>query len=280
MAYLFYGMSITASEEKKRDVTTRSTARPIPHFQLHQHWAPDGDSTTRHKLLKRAPLNTWVSIGNGTYNGIPHEIHFIRYEDFIGHKVVQNPFLQNSSLPGRLQSRHRVSHHKYFPGTVAYYETNNNNVLNVDSLMGKMDNPPDASEFVGSSVEKASAESGRQDFCPEFALGDETADPGYLVWTAATLNIDASDIQLALAKCRKTIDYVIYARDPLEIDEIQLLLSTYPLANVEEHNSVNGWGMLYWIASLTQAEVADLKRSKQVRQHCTLRCFGHKLKFS
>lgn len=76
--------------------------RDIPasdfHFQHHSQWLPPTESsknssnntcsTPRCMLLAGTPTHTWTSVGNGTYKGRSHELHFLHTEKMHGHLVV------------------------------------------------------------------------------------------------------------------------------------------------------------------------------------------------
>ena len=68
--------------------------REIPafdtHFQYHSDWLqPTNDTclTAHCKLLATAPMHTWTPVGNGTYKGRFHDLHFLHTGQMIGHRV-------------------------------------------------------------------------------------------------------------------------------------------------------------------------------------------------
>ena len=61
--------------------------------------------------------------------------------------------------------------------------------------------------------------------------------------------------------------YAIYPEDGLIVDSISALLASYPDAGIDKHVSVNGWGVLYWQATLSLAQLHEVKANKQVRYH-------------
>jgi hypothetical protein len=101
-------------------------------------------------------------IGNETYNSIPHEMHFIKHKNSTSYRVVQN---QTFNTPGTLDARGHVYSHIYWPGSEArYYQDHRHKGLITEDLLSRIHNPSGASEFIGKSVKKASAESGRQQY--------------------------------------------------------------------------------------------------------------------
>lgn len=62
-------------------------------------------------------------------------------------------------------------------------------------------------------------------------------------------------------------EYVIYPVDGHDIDSISSLLASYPPnTKVIGHNSVSGWGMMYWVATLSPAQAEEVSLNKQVRR--------------
>jgi hypothetical protein len=265
VAYLFYGLALHEIEEQDTDIITRNVAPRGLHYERLEKWSPNGNITTHDKLLAQAPPNTWVMVGDGTYNGIPHEMHFIKHENSTGYRVVQN---QTFDTPGTLDARGHVYGHHHWPGTEArYYQDHRYESYHTEDLLGKINNPSGVSEFIGESVEKASAESGRQQYCAQLMLADDTSDPGLLIWDTNALDISTSELDTLLQKCREDmlpLRYTIYPRDPFDIADISALLASFPLANVVPHDSISGWGMLYWTAELTLDQVAMVRGNKQV----------------
>jgi hypothetical protein len=87
--------------------------------------------------------------------------------------VVQNQTLDTLRT---LDARGGIYSHKYFAGTKACYYTDlRNNGIYTKDLLRKINNLSGVSEFIGESVEKASAESGRKEYCAQFMLADDTS---------------------------------------------------------------------------------------------------------
>ncbi|PVH71276.1 hypothetical protein DL98DRAFT_597069 [Cadophora sp. DSE1049] len=64
----------------------------------------------------------------------------------------------------------------------------------------------------------------------------------------------------------KPIRYIIYPVDAFKLDSISALLASFPNANVVEHVSVSGWGMMYWEAQLTSDQLQEVKSHQQVEE--------------
>lgn len=280
VAYLFYGIALNEIEQQDTDIHTRDSAVRGLHYQRSEEWAPEGNISTHHKLISHAPLDTWVIVGNGTYNNVPHEIHFIKHETMTGYRVVQEETLDTQGL---LRSRgYGLTGHQYFgPTMAAYYQGHApksfKDQIDIERIISGPKKPAGVGDFIGMSVAKASAESGRQQYCAEFTYStisgdgtrvDDTTEPGVLVWGSTALNASTADFGQSLTKCieenKTPPEYVIYPRDPFDIDDITRLLSTFVLAGVVANPSISGWGMLYWTAFLTDPELAEVKAHKQV----------------
>jgi hypothetical protein len=102
----------------------RSLSSSKHHFQVHSLWEPVGNCTTSCMLLGHAPQHVWTPVGNGTYNGIQHELHFMHTDKFTAHRAfpgVIKPGEDNSTLTprqwvsihGQLVNTGGVSPHTY-----------------------------------------------------------------------------------------------------------------------------------------------------------------------
>lgn len=60
-------------------------------------------------------------------------------------------------------------------------------------------------------------------------------------------------------------EYVIFPVDNFKTDSIAALLASYPNANIVEHVSVSGWGLMYWDATLSPVQYQEVVAHKQVR---------------
>lgn len=58
--------------------------------------------------------------------------------------------------------------------------------------------------------------------------------------------------------------FFIYAKDTLDLKELQALLESFPDANLKEQVSINGHGILFWSANLTLKEVLEVWAESQV----------------
>lgn len=76
----------------------RSIAPSNHQFQVHSEWEGVENCTTQCLLVANTPENTWTAVGNGTYNGIFHELHFMHNRNFTTHRVYQGQRPSESSL--------------------------------------------------------------------------------------------------------------------------------------------------------------------------------------
>jgi hypothetical protein len=202
----------------------RSLSSSKHHFQVHSNWEPVENCTTRCMLLDHAPKQAWTPVGNGTYNGIYHELYFMRTDKFISHMAVRaavEPDDKHSVLNTRQYASWGtnlvpISGNGRNP-RARLYETIP--ALRTAALAPTINeypspNPPDdASDWMGESVEEAVAMSNNSGFC--FTLMS-----GGVVVSSALLGIDtnggytvngqnwgsdwnsAADVEDAIAQCQ------------------------------------------------------------------------------
>ena len=108
MAVAYLNCAIALGQADGLYLATRGLAIPSANFQVDPQWSPDNNCTMRCKILAGAPVNAWVHMGNGTYNGIPHEIQFMHNENMNRHGVLQYPFPGSLSAAGELAARANV----------------------------------------------------------------------------------------------------------------------------------------------------------------------------
>jgi hypothetical protein len=74
VAFLILSMLNDNYALTKRDVEPHTNYD----FETHSQWKASGNCTTTHCMLADGvPLHTWTSVGNGSYNGAPYELHFM-----------------------------------------------------------------------------------------------------------------------------------------------------------------------------------------------------------
>jgi hypothetical protein len=69
----------------------------------------------------------------------------------------------------------------------------------------------------------------------------------------------------ATEESSSSLEYAIFPVDNFKTDSILALLASYPNANVQEHVSVSGWGIMYWDATLSPVQYQEVAAHKQVR---------------
>ncbi|PQE23944.1 mutanase protein [Rutstroemia sp. NJR-2017a WRK4] len=87
VSFLFY--SIYQDDSSGQVSTSRIRSLSNYHFQAHSKWKPVDNCTIHCMLASSSPSNTWMPVGNGTFNGIYHELHFMHTDKAFGHKVYQ-----------------------------------------------------------------------------------------------------------------------------------------------------------------------------------------------
>lgn len=86
--------------------TRRDLSSSDYQFQYHLEWQPTGTcSTARCMAVAGAPLNTWIPLGNGTYNGKFYDLHFVHTGKVMGHRAWPGGFPNESSLANPLAGR-------------------------------------------------------------------------------------------------------------------------------------------------------------------------------
>ena len=83
--------------------------------------------------------------------------------------------------------------------------------------------------------------------------------------TFSSKNTDNAASSLPATEESSSHEYVIFPVDNFKINSISALLASYPNANVQEHVSVSGWGMMYWDATLSPVQYQEVAAHKQVR---------------
>jgi hypothetical protein len=63
--------------------------------------------------------------------------------------------------------------------------------------------------------------------------------------------------------------FVIFPVDPFDVDSLSALLASIPNANVVPHESISGFGMMYWTADLTPSQWKQVTQNKQVSNSWT-----------
>jgi len=190
----------------------RSLSSSKHHFQVHSLWEPVGNCTTSCMLLGHALQHVWTPVGNGTYNGIHHELHFMHTDKFTAHRAfpgVIKPGEDNSTLTprqwvsihGQLVNTGGVSPHTYL------YNLRSQQ-LNYAATINEYPSPDHeaAPEWMGQSVEESVALSNNSGFCFTLIHGGAVVDSSVLglSQTGSEWGSDwnsAGDIEDALANC-------------------------------------------------------------------------------
>jgi hypothetical protein len=224
-------------------------------------------------LAKGAPLHIWTSVGNGSYNGVPHELHFMNTGTNHGYSVTRglhsNSTIERRGIP--FQNRNTAQ--------ILFNPAKMEPLINMDTAeFGDFDKPlidigatvaidmAEKNYTVGCTVVKdnntAIANNGDNTNLAEGVFYNPYPE-------VATAVLTSADIDRYVASCggdaAQPHTFVIYPYSGLDIDTLSELLASFPNANLEPHESLNPeWGMLYWLASLTASQWLKVTQNKQV----------------
>lgn len=148
------------------------------HFQAHSVWQPVENCTMTCMLLDRAPQHNWTSVGNGTYNGIFHELNFKHTDTdtFIGYRAAQGVNPGDSTLAARqyvtpgnqlVSGKNGVFVDMYSLKRQFEYEAA------FDVLDASTGNQFEASDWAGESIEESVALSNSSGLCISTLNGNE-----------------------------------------------------------------------------------------------------------
>lgn len=163
---------------------TRSLSSSNHHLQLHSHWEPVENCTTKCKLVGRAPQNTWTSVGNGTYDGIFHELQFMHTDKFTAHRAYQAVDPHDSALSAR--SRYDSNGYPHKPlgwGPRPIYIDVYTPPDDPPSYKATFDEYPSAvgaADWMGEAVEESVAVSNFSGFCFTLINGGEVVSSSLL----------------------------------------------------------------------------------------------------
>ncbi|KAJ8064841.1 hypothetical protein OCU04_007150 [Sclerotinia nivalis] len=125
-------------------------------------------------LLNGTPANTWTSVGNGTYKGIYHELHFIHNDKFFGYGAYQGLSPSSSQLANRDADYGLGSKTGLGVGSELHFLDNSD--IGLTTLFDEVGlTPTEAAEFVGYATEATISESDYEFFCCRFNVLGQTA---------------------------------------------------------------------------------------------------------
>lgn len=171
----------------------------IHHFQAHSAWKPVGNCTTTCMLKDSAPKHTWIPVGNGTFNGVYHELYFMHTENSTTHRAYQ-AVVKTAKGNSTHDSRELIHltdgpHFDMFDmkiGDPTFASTFNGYA-----------SPTDFAGFMGESVEKAVAVSSFSGFCFTLVDGGEIISSSLLGMSMDGSDWgSAGDIEQQYAKCQ------------------------------------------------------------------------------
>jgi hypothetical protein len=258
----------------KRDVEPRTNYD----FATHSLWKASGNCTTRYCMLAEgAPLHTWTFVGNGSYNGVPYELHFINTGSNHGFSARRGLPSSSTSTPDmeRRQVRGvKVAGLNYYrPLTTADFVT--------WDVYGK---PiyPDFSQPLIDLTTDAAMESAKQGYtitCNTWKNNDtailnnsDSIIEGVMDISFPTVGtavgLSSADIDKYVSACVDDEDephsFVIYPRDGNDVDTLSELLASFQNVNLATITSVSGYGVIFWTADLTPSQWKQVTQNKQV----------------
>ncbi|KAM0145765.1 hypothetical protein ACHAPG_011470 [Botrytis cinerea] len=200
VSFLFY--SAFESDSSDQISTARRSLSSKFSFQTHSEWQPVDNCTTHCMLRANALSDTWTSVGNGTYRGIYHELHFIHNDNVFGHKAVQGGSSKFSQLNKRYS---RWIDGKYVDLAPLEYEWwRKSPIKPLDTSRINSYGAAATSDFVGNSVADAVAYSNNTRYCLRLPDGSTPSLDG----SHGIINIsqdesinDPSSAEQALANC-------------------------------------------------------------------------------
>ncbi|KAH6718401.1 hypothetical protein BKA61DRAFT_653772 [Leptodontidium sp. MPI-SDFR-AT-0119] len=139
---------------------TRSLESSNHHYQLHSDWEPIENCTTQCLLLKNTPEHTWTPVGNGTYRGIYHELHFKHSGNFTVHRAYQGVNSGEISLSPRQYRTTTLQQPNGRPIHLDVYTRRDETKAYTSAFLGQR-NPQQVAEWIGESVEESVAVSQR-----------------------------------------------------------------------------------------------------------------------
>jgi hypothetical protein len=244
-------------------------------FETHSHWKASGNCTTTHCMLADGvPLHTWTSVGNGSYNGAPYELHFMNTGENHGYSAIRG-------LPSNRTTVTDIERRQRLPGKnfqYILYSPNLKPLVDMDKAeFGNFDQP-----LIDLTTD-AAMESAKQgytitcmawkDNSTAILNNNDSILEGVLDISFPTVGtavaVSSADVDNYVSTCTTEEDtprvYVVYPYIGTDIDTLSELLASFPNANLEPHESPNpGWGMLYWLATLNPSEWKQVSQNKQV----------------
>ncbi|RDW89657.1 hypothetical protein BP6252_01689 [Coleophoma cylindrospora] len=260
------------------EATTRSVSKYT--FNTNDEWTPQPNCSRECQLLANAPVNSWVHVGNGTHNGRLHNLHFMNTGNSLSYKATPVALEANTALEERiipvliigavLVSAQLASEAWMLRSTERNIIKNN---LAKNSAKAAMEAALNGflltcQYLISNNTNYMPA--GDDPFPMGLSLGDSVGS------TVALSAADADSLSTTCTDGTETLPrYIIWPVNGLEVDTINALLATFPLAVPEEHVSVNGDGTMYWTAYLSmlqEIQVTELKECFSVVPMCVNDC--------
>lgn len=242
------------------------------HFVTHDEWKPVDNCTTSHcMLLQGAPLHSWTSVGNGSYKGARHDLQFLNTGKSLTYSAtrIQSLNKNNNTISntnevfkrgrgtyraGFTQQPHRMQITNFGSPRVPIYNSLPD-IGSIGAMEGALKNyPVNCIKIIYNSTAAINAVTGG-------VILDGVMDTSTDILTSEMAD---NRVSACAAQEAKAEPFIVWPVDGTDIDVLSALLASYPDANVVEHISLNGWGMLYWEADLTTAQMVDVSCLLQV----------------
>lgn len=267
-----------ALSASKRDVEPRANYN----FATHSQWKASGNCTTTHcMLLDGVPLHNWTSVGNGSYNGALHELHFLntgKSQAYSASRSLSSSSMTNSTS-GNTTTYDKRQSLGGLRASFIFPPKKLDPLIDMDTAeYGKFDGPfIDVAAFgamdatykgftVNCNAYKANSTSlANNSNNSNIAEGVmDISNPT----VALAVALSSADVDNYASSCASEEEdshtFIVYPVDGTNVDSLSELLASFPNANLEPHVSLNGWGILYWKADLTPSQVTQVTQNNEV----------------
>ncbi|KAH8658315.1 glycosyl hydrolase family 71-domain-containing protein [Xylariales sp. PMI_506] len=255
-------------------ITSRGTSSSNYSYAPLSDWQSEPDCDTHCRLQKQAPLNTWVPVGEGTYNGRNRSLHFMNTGSSLVYKAHPTSIAE-------------ASIEKRFIHVVAAAIALS---VGVNTALFTQIHDPNKHPIIASHVSMAAMDAAVEkmlDSCVYLTVNDTSLVPdgtdptgfGMMIGTSSSLGVDADEVDSLTTTCQgestNSREYIIWPTDGNNVASLRALLLNFDAAT-DEHISVNsGYGTMYFRAFLTMAQVVEVTQNKEAKEaevKCTDDC--------
>lgn len=242
-------------------------------FATHPDWKPSGNCSNSHCMLQAgAPTHKWTLVGNGSYKGAHHDLHFLHTGTNVAYQAVRS-----GSSGSHNNISERANPHVSISAILA---AKPGKTWELAEFEPYENSPKPYSKVLADLAAVAAMESAMKGFtvsCQDYKdnstslnnsdnMAEGVMDITFpTVGTIATLSSATVNNWVATcateAAARRT--FIIYPEDGLDVDSLSSLLASFEDANVATQLSTNLFGVLFWRADLTPAQVIKVTQEKQ-----------------